>query len=75
MDFGIRFWFFFIKNFDFYLDRIYLRINEKNFVYFIEENRWEVVDENIGESECKVENIWYSYVDDGLYWWYDIKYC
>ncbi|CAG7887048.1 unnamed protein product [Brassica rapa] len=72
---GTRLRFSSIKNLDLHSDRIYLRTNEKNFAYLIEENRWEVVDENIGESECKVENTWYSYADDGLHWWHDTKYC
>ncbi|KAL0741507.1 hypothetical protein Bca4012_083020 [Brassica carinata] len=63
-----------IKNLDAQPDRIYLRTNKKNFVYLIEEDRWEVVDENIGESECKVENTWYCYAS-GLHWWHDTKYC
>nr|VDD48917.1 unnamed protein product [Brassica oleracea] len=72
---GTRLRFSSIKNLDAQQDRIYLRTNKKNFVYLIEENRWEVVDENIGESECKVDNTWYCYANDGLHWWHETKYC
>ncbi|CAF2069825.1 BnaCnng65110D [Brassica napus] len=72
---GTRLRFSSIKNLDAQQGRIYLRTNKKNFVYLIEENRWEVVDENIGESECKVDNTWYCYANDGLHWWHETKYC
>ncbi|KAJ0239270.1 F-box/kelch-repeat protein [Hirschfeldia incana] len=71
---GTRLRFSSIKNLDAQADRIYLRTNKKNFVYLTEEKRWEVVDENIGESECRVENTWYCYAN-GLHWWHDTKYC
>lgn len=71
---GTRLRFSSIKNIDAQSDRIYLRANKKNFAYLIEENRWEVVDENIGESECKVDNTWYCYANDGLHWWHDTEY-
>ncbi|KAL1224723.1 F-box/kelch-repeat protein [Cardamine amara subsp. amara] len=52
--------------------KVYVWSNKKNFVYLIEESRWEVFEGNLDGWGVKVENICYSYACEKC-WWYDTK--
>ncbi|CAA7054889.1 unnamed protein product [Microthlaspi erraticum] len=49
---------------------IYVRTDEKSFVYLVGEGRWEVVEGSLGESVCGIENIWYLCANERCWWRY-----
>ncbi|CAA7054893.1 unnamed protein product [Microthlaspi erraticum] len=61
-----------LKKVEAHRGNVFVRSNKKNFVYLTKERRWEVIEVDLGESTCEIDNVCYCY-NNGECLWFDTK--